>query len=364
MTQEKGMPQEKYMMLETIKDRIRPLDEKAMEQARFRWKAIAKPLGSLGKLEDAVVRMAGIKGTSDYEIKKKAILVFCADNGVVEEGVTQTGQEVTAIVAAHLALGTASTSIMAKTAGADIFPVDIGMAADVPSLTRPEEKVCRGTRNFAREEAMSREQVWRAIQVGIRRVEELTSQGYALIGTGEMGIGNTTSSSAVAAVLLGCDPEKVTGRGAGLTSEGLARKKRMIEKALTLHQPDAGDVPGVLAKVGGLDIAGLAGAFLGGAIYRVPVIVDGVISAVAALCAVRMAPLVREYLLPSHLSKEPAARMLLKELELSPLLDGGFCLGEGSGTAAVMPLLEMGVQVYHRMETFREMKIRQYEVLK
>ena len=345
------------MTLEELKKEIRPLDETSMEQARKHWIKIAKPLFSLGKLEDAVIQMAGIKETPDYELKKKALVIMCADNGIVEEGVTQTGQEVTAMVADNFTKSSTSVCAMSKVAGVDLFPVDIGMAVDVQSVTVKEEKVAYGTRNFSKEPAMTREEVWQAIEIGIRKVEQLKEQGYEMIATGEMGIGNTTTSSAVASVLLSVAPEQVTGRGAGLSSAGLEKKISVIKDAKE-------DPVDVLSKVGGLDIAGLTGVFLGGALYRVPVVIDGFISSVAALCAARMVPVSKSYFLPSHVSKEPAGAMLLEALELSPLLTCNMSLGEGTGAVAVIPVLEMGLSVYREMTTFEKAKIEQYEVLK
>lgn len=352
------------MTLETLRKQVQPVDRESMRLAQERWMTVAKPLFSLGKLEDAVIRMAGIKRTWEYDLAKKGLIIMCADNGVVQEGVTQTGQDVTAIVADNFTKNEASTSIMAKIAGVDVFPVDIGMAADVPSVTKQEQKILYGTRNFAKEPAMTREEAWRAVQVGIEMVRTLKEAGYDILATGEMGIGNTTTSSAVAAVLTGKPVEQVTGKGAGLTSEGLERKIRVIKQAIAFHKPDPGDVMDVLSKVGGLDIAGLAGVFLGGALYHVPVVIDGFISETAALCAARMVPAAGEYMIPSHVSKEPAGQMLLDELGLSPFLTCDMCLGEGSGAVAVMPLLEMGLQVYRQMSTFEEIKVEQYEVLK
>ncbi len=352
------------MTLEELKKEIRPLDETSMEQARKHWIKIAKPLFSLGKLEDAVIQMAGIKETPDYELKKKALVIMCADNGIVEEGVTQTGQEVTAMVADNFTKSSTSVCAMSKVAGVDLFPVDIGMAVDVPLVTVKEEKVAYGTRNFSKEPAMTREEVWQAIEIGIRKVEQLKEQGYEMIATGEMGIGNTTTSSAVASVLLSVAPEQVTGRGAGLSSAGLEKKISVIKDAIANYQPDKEDPVDVLSKVGGLDIAGLTGVFLGGALYRVPVVIDGFISSVAALCAARMVPVSKSYFLPSHVSKEPAGAMLLEALELSPLLTCNMSLGEGTGAVAVIPVLEMGLSVYREMTTFEKAKIEQYEVLK
>ena len=253
---------------------------------------------------------------------------------------------------------------MAEVAGVDIFPVDIGMAKDVSGLTVNEKKVVRGTKNFAKEPAMSRQEVWKAIETGIGIVKELKEKGYDVIATGEMGIGNTTTSSAVASVLLRKDPEEVTGKGAGLTSEGLRRKIRVIREAIRMHEPEAQDVPDVLSKVGGLDIAGMTGLFLGGALYHVPIVIDGFISAVAALCAVRIVPNAAGYVLPSHVSAEPAGAMILEALHLTPFLTCDMCLGEGSGAVAVMPLLEMGLQVYRKMGSFSDIQVEQYQILK
>ena len=346
------------------KEKIKPLDENAMEEARAHWMTVGKPLFSLGSLEDAVIQIAGIKGTSDFELRKRGLIIMCADNGVVEEGVTQTGQEVTAIVADNFTRGETSVCIMAEEAKVDLFPVDVGMATDVPSVTKKEYKVMYGTHNFAKEAAMTREEAIAAIEVGIQMVKKCAEAGYEILATGEMGIGNTTTSSAVVSVLLDESVENVTGRGAGLSSEGLNRKIRAIERAIEKHQPDKEDILDVLSKVGGLDIAGMTGAFLGGSIYHIPVLIDGFISSAAALCAVRMVPETADYILASHCSGEPAGRMVLEELKLPYLIDAKMSLGEGSGAVAAIPLLEMGVNVYRKMSTFEEIKVEQYKELK
>ena len=327
------------------KEKIKPLDENAMEEARAHWMTVGKPLFSLGSLEDAVIQIAGIKGTSDFELRKRGLIIMCADNGVVEEGVTQTGQEVTAIVADNFTRGETSVCIMAEEAKVDLFPVDVGMATDVPSVTKKEYKVMYGTHNFAKEAAMTREEAVEAIEVGIQMVKKCAEAGYEILATGEMGIGNTTTSSAVASVLLGEDPKVMTGKGAGLTKKGLQKKVQVIREAVERMQPDKTDV------------------YLGGAIYRIPVLIDGFISAVAALVAVRLVPECAGYILPSHLSDEPASRKILDALEKKPFLTCGMCLGEGTGAVAAMPLLEMGLQVYRKMGTFDDIHVEQYEVL-
>lgn len=356
------------MTYEEIKNnfdkRIPTADRMSIERARARWMSIAKPLFSLGKLEEAVIRMAGMKRTADYELKKKGLIIMCADNGVVCEGVTQTGQEVTAIVADNFTKGAASVCAMCGVANVDIFPVDIGMAVDVPSVTVPEYKIAYGTKNIAKEPAMTREDALRAIEVGIKQVKEKKEAGYDILATGEMGIGNTTTSSAVVSVLLGKNPAEVTGRGAGLSSAGLERKVQVIEEAIARRKPNAADPIDVIAKVGGLDIAGLTGVFLGGAIYGVPIVIDGFISAISALCALRVSEKTGDYMIPSHVSKEPAGKLVLDALNLSPLLTCDMCLGEGTGAVAVLPVLEMGLQVYRQMGTFADINVEQYQVLK
>lgn len=349
---------------EMLREMIVPADRVSMEMARRRWNTVAKPLFSLGKLEDAVIRIAGMKRDARFTLTKKGLIIMCADNGVVEEGVTQTGQEVTAVVADNFTKKAASVAIMSEVAGVDLFPVDIGMAVDVPSVTRPEDKVAYGTKNMRKEPAMTRDQAWQAVLTGIRMVSRLKAEGYDIAATGEMGIGNTTTSSAVASVLLEKPVEDVTGKGAGLSSEGLEQKIAVIRQAVRLHHPDKDDVLDVLSKVGGLDIAGLTGVYLGGALMHMPVVVDGFISAVAALCAVRLVPDARDYMLPSHVSREPAGQMLLDALGMSPYLTCDMNLGEGSGAVAVLPLLDMGLQVYSRMSTFDEINVEQYEMLR
>ncbi|BDF05514.1 nicotinate-nucleotide--dimethylbenzimidazole phosphoribosyltransferase [[Clostridium] hylemonae] len=349
---------------EYLQNAIEPADRKSMETAGKRWTSVAKPLSSLGKLEDAIVKIAGMKREPLFTLEKKGLVIMCADNGVVEEGVTQTGQEVTAIVADNFTKKAASVALMSEVAGADLFPVDIGMVTDVPSVTDPKQKVAYGTRNMLKEPAMTPKQVWQAVSVGVHMVSRLKALGYDILATGEMGIGNTTTSSAVASVLLQRPVEEVTGKGAGLSSEGLERKISVISRAIRLHGPDRKDVTDVLSKVGGLDIAGLTGVYLGGALLHVPVVVDGFISAVAALCAVRLVPAAADYILASHVSKEPAGKMLLDALHLSPFLTCDMSLGEGSGAVAVLPLLDMGLSVYSRMSTFEEINVEQYERLK
>lgn len=349
------------MILQETIDKIRPIDRKAAALAQKRWDSIGKPLHSLGKMETLVMQIAGITGSASVNIKKRALVPMCADNGVVAEGVTQTGQEVTAIVAENFLTGDTSACVMCRQCGTDVFPVDVGMVSD--TKVPRDLKVMNGTRNMAKEPAMTREEAVRGIEAGIEMVRRLKEKGYTLIATGEMGIGNTTTSSAVASVLLDKPVEMMTGRGAGLSGEGLKRKIAAIQKAVSKNQPDPKDAIDVLAKVGGLDIAGMAGVFLGGAAMHIPVVIDGFISCVAALVAQRICPLVKDYMIASHVSKEPAASLILEALDKEAVLHGEMCLGEGSGAVALFPFLDMGIAVYESMSTFEEIKVDQYKEL-
>lgn len=348
------------MTLEQVVGSIKGPDEGAMAQAKRRWDSIAHPLNSLGLLEKNVVRIAGLTGDQNYAIGKRCVAVLCADNGVVAQGVTQTGSEITALVAKNLTIGDSCVCRMAKMARTDVVPVDIGICTDVEAQGLWQCKVAYGTKDMTVEPAMTRAQAVQAIETGIDLVRRLKEQGYKIIATGEMGIGNTTTSSAVASVLLGQPVEAVTGRGAGLSTEGLGRKIAAIRKAVALHGPDASDPVDVLHKVGGFDIAGMAGLYLGGALYRVPIVIDGLISAVAALCALGLCPACRCAMVASHASAEPAGRMLLDALGLEPMITAGLCLGEGTGAVAALPLLDMGYDIYHGMSTFDDIQMEGY----
>ena len=349
------------MTLEETMQKIRPVDAAAMAAAKQHWDGLGKPLGSLGRLEKALIQIAGIQRTGDVHIDRKALVIMCADNGVVEEGVTQCGQEVTATVAENFLDEKSCVAIMCRRAGTKICPVDIGMAVDTPRVEK--RKIAYGTKNMAKEPAMTREQAVAAIEVGIAKAEELHAQGYEMLATGEMGIGNTTTSSAMTAVYLGLDVETVTGRGAGLSSHGLQRKIHAIKQAIAVNQPDPEDPLDVLAKVGGLDIAGMCGLFLGGAAQQMPVVMDGFISQVAALTAVRLVPECADYILASHVSEEPGANILLKALEKDAFLTCVMRLGEGSGAVALFPILDFASDIYHKMSTFVQADIVEYQPL-
>ena len=350
-------------MLTKLLETIRPLDENAMESARLHWDAIAKPLHSLGRLEDMIVQLAGICENPVPAPRKKAVLIFCADNGIVAEGVTQTTQDVTAAVTQNFAKGIASVNALSRICGTEVFPVDIGVAQalDCPGVLN--RKVAFGTQNFAHGPAMRRDEAEQGVFTGIDLVQEKAAEGYNLIVTGEMGIGNTTTSSAVFSVLQGLPPEQVTGRGAGLSDAGLQHKIQVISRAVAALQPDPGDVLDVLSKVGGFDVCGMMGAFLGGAICRVPVLVDGFISAVAANCAVRLCPACRDYIFASHCSKEPAGKMALDALHLRAYLDCEMCLGEGTGGVIAAKLFDFALAAYDEIAGFDAVGIDPYQPL-
>ncbi len=347
--------------LEYVLCQITESDGEAARLAQSRWDRIAKPLHSLGWLEDVVVRIAGAQHSAQVETEKKVLAVMCADNGVVAEGVTQTGQEVTAIVAENFLDERSCAAIMCRMSGAAIRPIDIGMATDTPRVEK--RKISYGTKNFAREPAMTRKEAVSAIETGIRLVCELKEEGYRLVATGEMGIGNTTTSSAVAASLLDVSAEEMTGRGAGLSSDGLRKKICVIQEAIERWNLTKQDPLTILSCVGGFDIAGIAGLFLGGAYCHIPVLIDGFISSVAALLAARLCPAAVGYMIATHVSKEPAARRVLTELGLSPALDAGMCLGEGSGAVASFPLIDMAAEIYHSMSTFEQIQVEAYQEL-
>ena len=351
------------MELEEILKDIEPENADARAAARRHWNSCAKPLGGLGLLETALEDIAALTGSADVNIRERAVLVLCADNGVVCQGISQSPSSVTAIVTENLAAGRTSVCRMAEVAGCRVVPVDMGVA-DFPGVPGVlSRRIGNGTADITVGPAMTRAQAEQAVLTGIELVREQAERGVRLLATGEMGIGNTTTSSAVASVLLDRPVEEMTGRGAGLSNEDLIRKAAVIRQALACNQPDRSDILDVLSKVGGFDIAGLCGIFLGGALYRVPVLIDGLISAVAALCALRLCPAAGKAMLASHVSAEPAGRLVLEALGKQPLITAGMHLGEGTGAVAAIPLLDMACAVYHGCYTFDDGGIEAYQPL-
>ncbi len=340
------------------------IDKPSAETAREvkeRWDSIAKPLDGMGKFEDIFCRIGAINGSPDIDISKKALIVMCADNGVVAEGISQSGQEVTRICAENMVEGTTSVCRMADRIGVKVVAADIGIAGDRIKGIR-DLRVRPGTENFSKKPAMTEAECLQAIENGIKLVKELADEGYRLIGTGEMGIGNTTTTSAMAAAFLGLSADEVTGRGAGLDDERLLRKKEIISESVKNYGLDENkDAFEVLSCVGGLDIAGLAGVCIGGAKYAVPIVLDGVISCVAALAAERMVSGVKDYLIASHRSREKAASMLMEKLAVEPVIDADMALGEGTGAVMMMGLLDMASAVYRNRRHFEDINIAQYK---
>ena len=339
---------------------ISGLDVKAMQKSHEHWNSIAKPLNSLGILERCIMQIAGITGNPNVKLNKRCAVIMCADNGVVCEGVTQTGSDVTAIVANAVAEGTSNISRMAQTFNAEVIAVDMGIKSDIKNDKVINRKIAYGTKNIARESAMTLQQAEQAISYGIDIVRDLKNKGTDIIVTGEMGIGNTTTSSAVTSVLLGVSPELVTGKGSGLDEVRFRHKIEVVKKATEINSPDRNNPLEVLSKLGGFDIAGMTGLFLGGAVYRVPVIIDGVISAVSALLAYRINPQSRDFMLCSHVSKEPAGKMILDEIGLKPIINAELCLGEGTGGILLLPMLDGALSVYNSAHKFENLPMERY----
>lgn len=335
-------------------------DKKIEQEIKANWDRVAKPLDGLGEFEGLLARIGAILGSSEIDIGKKAVIVMCADNGVVAEGVSQSGQEITAAVTENLGKRNTSVCKMAKAVGTEIFPVDVGVNTDRIFPGVISRKVKKGTSDFLLEPAMSEEEAMQAVRVGMELVKECKEAGYTLLGTGEMGIGNTTTSAAMVAALLSVSPEIVVGRGAGLSDEGLATKRRVIADALEKYQLRGTEPMRILCSVGGLDIAGLCGVFLGGAKYHMPIVADGVISAVAALTAERLCPGTKEFIIPSHKGKEPASELLMRELGLYPVIDAGLALGEGTGAVMMFSLLDIAMTLYETGATFADFEIEEY----
>ena len=337
--------------LDALVRAVAPLDRGTMTAAEEYQARLAKPPGSLGRLEEISIQLAGITGRVHNALNKKQLLVFAADNGVVAEGVSSAPQSVTKQQTINLMRGKTGAAVLAKHFGCGLTVCDVGVNADIYESTVLNRKIAYGTQNICTGPAMTREQTLQAILTGAEIARTVDAD---VIGVGEMGIGNTTTSSAVLAVLLGADVEAVTGRGGGITEESFRKKKAVIRTAIEVNRPDRDDVVGVLSKVGGFDLAAMCGAFLGAAAARRPAVIDGLISAAAALCAVRLCPNVRGYLVPSHASFEIGYRLAMEAMDLRPLFDLGMRLGEGSGCPLAFQVLDAACAVTNDMATFDE----------
>lgn len=343
------------MSLKEIIGRIQLPDRRLLAQAQARLDRLTKPLGSLGRLEELAAQYVMITGEMKSTIPRGVVFTFAADHGVVREGVSAYPCEVTPQMVLNFLRGGAGVNVLARHVGVDVHVVDIGVAHDfgpIPGLI--DKKVMRGTRNFLSEPAMSRDQAQQAVMVGIELATQAAQEGVGLIGTGDMGIGNTTASAAITSVMTGRPVAEVTGRGTGIDDATHGRKVSVIERALSLHRPDRADALDVLARVGGLEIGGLAGLILGAAGARVPVVLDGFIAGAAALIAVGLQPLCREYLIASHRSVERGHQAVLDHLGMKPLLDLDLRLGEGTGACLGMSLVFAAIRIMTEMATFGE----------
>ena len=334
---------------------IPPVDEAARGAAIARQAELTKPAGSLGRLESLSIQLAGITGLLRPPTARRAVIVMAADHGIAREGVSAYPSEVTAQMVLNFAHGGAAVNVLARQAGARVVVVDMGVATRLPPLDGVlTRRIADGTRSFLREPAMDREQAEAAVLAGIAVVTAEIDAGLDLVATGDMGIGNTTASAAITAVITGRPPAEVTGRGTGLDDAALAAKVAVIERALALHRPDPADAIGVLAAVGGFEIGGLAGVMIGAAARRVPVIVDGFISGAAALIATGIEPAVRPYLVAGHRSVEAGHAAVLRHLELEPVLDLDLRLGEGTGAVLAFGIVEAAVRILDEMATFAD----------
>ena len=343
------------ILAESLSVHVEPIDQQAAARARQRLDRLTKPLGSLGRLEDLAAQLAGILGTARPSIASKAIIVMAADHGVTDEGVSAYPKAVTPQMVLNFLRGGAAINVLARHAGARILVVDIGVAEPLPP--HPDlisRKIGPGTRNMAIGPAMTREEACAAIRIGVELAAQAAREGATLIGTGDMGIGNTTASSAIAAALTGCEVRQATGRGTGVDDATYAKKITVIERALAVNRPDPSDALDVLTKVGGFEIAGLAGVILGAAQAKRPVVIDGFISGAAALIAAGLEPRVAGYLIAAHRSQEIGHRLILERLGVRPLLELDMRLGEGTGAALAMPIVEAACRILNEMATFDE----------
>jgi len=351
------MPSDLMREIEKIIAGVRPLDSDAMEMARARVDGLVKPPGSLGKLEDIAVTLAGIGGAPYYDAGRRCVIVMSSDNGVVEEGVASAPQAVTYAQTLNFIYGITGVSVLAKQFNADLIVVDVGVNADIDHPQIKNRKIRKSTWNIAKGAAMTREEAERAVLTGIETAAEAADAGYTLLGAGEMGIGNTTTSSAVLCALTGIPAEQSAGKGAGLKEEAYMRKINVIRTALDVNKPDPGDPIDALAKVGGFDIAALAGVYIGGAYKRVPVVIDGFISMVAALAAARICPAAKDYMFASHASFEQGYAHAAKALGAEPCLRLDMRLGEGSGCPIMFAVIDAACAMIRNMGTFEQANI-------
>lgn len=340
--------------------RISPINEDKIKAVQDNWDRTAKPLDALGELEAITAKIGGILGKDDFTLKKRAIIAFCADNGIVAQGISQSGQDITLVVARAMGEGVSSVAKLAKLSNTDFFAVDIGINTTEKIKGVKDKKVALGTRDFSIEPAMTEDECNRCIEIGIEYAGRFKAEGYELVGIGEMGIGNTTTTAAVASALLKKSASELTGKGAGLSDKSLLHKINIIQEAIEKYELYDADPIRVLSCVGGFDIAGMTGVIIGGAMVGLPVVLDGAISAVCALLAEKILPGAGKRTIASHLSKEPSAKLILGELELSPIIRANLALGEGTGAAMFYSLLDHAMALYSAPTTFDDMNIDAY----
>jgi len=340
--------------LEKALKQIKGLNEKAMEELKERVDNLVKPIGSLGKLEDIIVQLAGITGNMHPKVDNKSVIVMAADHGVCEEGVAAAPQEVTYLQTINIASGVTGVCAMSNLTNADVVVVDIGVKEDIDNEKVINKKIAYGSDNIARGPAMTREQAIKALEAGIEMAENEVRKGKNIIATGEMGIGNTTPSSAILSVVTGLDPTEVTGIGANLPMELVENKVNIIKRAIAINKPDKNDPVDLLSKIGGYDICGMAGTIIGAAACSVPVVVDGFISTISAIIATMFEPKIKNYLIPSHISNEKASKIASEYIGLKPMLDLNMRLGEGSGAALGFYIVEAATKMNDVMITFEE----------
>ncbi len=346
--------------LEAVKAKLSPLYEEVVAKAEERQRDLVKPAGSLGMLEDISIRMAGITGRVKNSADRKILFLFGSDNGVYEEGVAASPQYFTHFLMNHYARGSrCGINVICEANHVKLVLVDMGIIGELDSKNIQSHKLMKnGTNNFLKKPAMERDIVLQAIEIGFRYAKYAKENGYDIIGNGEVGIGNTTTVAACIMAALGIiNPELAVGRGAGLSDQAFERKKQVALKALRLHKPDKTDAVDILCKVGGLDIAAMTGLYTGAAYYRMPIVIDGVISVAAALLAYRIHPVVKEYMFASHISKEPAYALAAAEMQLKPMLDLKMGLGEGSGCPLAMQIIDTALAVMCNMDTFADLKL-------
>ena len=348
------------MKLQTSLDKITPVSSEKIKQARKCMDSLTKPVGSLGRLEELGVRYVAIKGAPFQRVEKKCIYLFAGDHGVVEENVSAYPQEVTAQMVKNFLNGGAAINVLAKHMNTEVVVVDMGVNHDFKGISGLiHEKIARGTDNMRRGPSMTRKQAEQALEVGLGLADASKKKKVDIIGTGDMGIGNTSPSSAILSVLSGTPPDKTTGRGTGIDDKAWRHKIAVIEDAIRVNRPDPKDPLDVLAKVGGFEIAGIAGLILGASANRIPIVIDGVISIAAAVVAQRLNKNVEDYLFTSHKSSEPGCETGFRLLKQEPLLDLGMRLGEGTGAVIAMNLLEAGTKIYSEMATFENAGVSQ-----